>query len=47
MFNFENEGYIRDNYNGSFSKATKADLLDYWDNYLSTDFNASDLIEYY
>lgn len=47
MFHFENEEYIRDNYNGSFSKATKADIIDYWDNYLSTDFNASDLIEYY
>ena len=47
IFHFENEDYVRSNYNGSFSKASKGDIVNYWDQYLSSDFNAVDLIEYY
>lgn len=47
IFSFENEEWVRDNYNGSFSKATKADLIEYWDNYISGSFSSNDLIEYY
>lgn len=47
MFHFEEEDYIRSNYNGSFSKASKDDIVNYWDQYLSSDFNAVDIIEYY